>query len=278
MNNNNSILLVDPNFDPNAAIPYNLLLKITADSLCYVIVNAENNRVEVLYDRQNFQDHKRELLPLLDADLYLKLAFNNVKICSYTINSISIPDDFYEEKLLETYTPYFTARESYSSTIHSLSIPRLGFKTIFLFPQIVEDAIAAFWPEAEKFEQTAGLLSDEKNGIAIKLMVDFTAGSFFAMLCQNGKLLFQNFFLTEDADEFTYYLMLIFKQLDLDPMQIDVLISGLINEGDPQQDVLKKHFRSVRWNFPAMEKIENGVLVDMPAHYYTSLLALQLCE
>jgi hypothetical protein len=278
MNNKNSILLVDPNFDPNAAIHCNLLLKITADSLCYVIINTQNNRVEVLYDRQNFLDHDNELLRLMHADPYLRLSFNSVKICSYTINSISIPNDFYVEAELEYYAPYFTELEHYSSRVNSIAIPTKEFKTIFLFPQIIEEAMNTYWPNAGKFEQTAPLLSNSNNRLDFQLSIDFTAGSFFAMLIKNGSLIFQNFFLTEDAGEFTYYLMLIFKQLQLDPAQIDVLISGIINEGDPQQEVLKKYFRSVSWNVPAAEALESGILEDMPAHYYTSLLALQLCE
>jgi hypothetical protein len=278
MNNNNSILLVDPNFDPNAAIQCNLLLKITADSLCYVIVNTQNKRIEVLYDRQNFQDHKHELLGLLHADPYLRLSFNSVKVCSYTINAISIPNDFYNDGLPDTYAPYFTELEHYSSNVNTISIPSQQHKTIFLFPQVIEDAMNKYWPEAKKFEQTAPFLSNSKYQPGFQLIIDFTAGSFFAMLNSNGELIFQNFFLTEDAEEFTYYLLLIFKQLQLDPSQIDVLISGIINEGDLQQQVLQKYFKSVIWNTASAEVLDNSILEDMPAHYYTSLLALQLCE
>jgi hypothetical protein len=278
MNNNNSILLVDPNFDPNAALHCNLLLKITADSFSYVIVNTENKRVEVLYDRQNLQNQKRELLPLLHADPYLRMTFNSVKVCSYTINSISIPNDFYNEEEIERYAPYFSEPEHYSSTINTLSIPSKEFKTLFLFPQVVEDALQTYWPDARKFEHTAPLLFDQKNQSGFQLTLDFTAGSFFAMLINNGELIFQNFFLTENAEEFTYYLMLIFKQLQLEPAQIDVLISGIVNQGDQQLQVLQEYFRSVNWNIPATEQLEDSILEDMPAHYYTSLLALQLCE
>jgi hypothetical protein len=278
MNNNNSILLVDPNFNPNAAIHCNLLLKITADSFCYVIVNTRTNRVEVLYDRQDFQDHKQELLALIHADPYLRLSFNSVKVCSYTINSISIPNEFYAEGMLDTYAPYFTQVENYSSTVNSIAIPSQEFKTVFLFPQVIEEAMNTYWPDAKKFEQTAPVLSDRKTEAGFQLVVDFTAGSFFAMLMRNGDLIFQNFFLTEDAEEFTYYLMLIFKQLKLEPAEIDVLISGIINEADPQQEVLQQYFRSVKWNVAKAETLENSILEDMPAHYYTSLLALDLCE
>jgi hypothetical protein len=278
MNNNNSILLVDPNFDPNAAIPCNLLLKITADSLAYAIVNTENNRVEVLYDRQNFLDHQQTLMPLLHADPYLRMSFNSVSVCSYTINSISIPNDFFKEEEIQTYKPYFTESENYSGNLNTSTVTTQNFKTIFLFPNVIEDAIKAYWPQAKRLEQTAPLLSKPQVAREFLLNLDFTAGSFYAMLTKDGALIFQNFFLTEDSDEFSYYLMLIFKQLELDPAKVDVQISGIINEGDAQQDFLKSQFRSVSMHVPDLPTLENSILEDMPAHYYTSLLAIQLCE
>jgi hypothetical protein len=278
MNNNNSILLVDPNFDPNAAIPCNLLLKITADSLAYAIVNTENNRVEVLYDRQNFLDHQQTLMPLLHADPYLRMSFNSVSVCSYTINSISIPNDFFKEEEIQTYKPYFTEPENYSGNLNTSTVTAQNFKTIFLFPNVIEDAIKAYWPQAKRLEQTAPLLAKPQVAKEFLLDLDFTAGSFYAMLTKDGALIFQNFFLTEDSDEFSYYVMLIFKQLELDPAKVDVRISGIINDGDAQQDFLKSQFRSVSMHVPDLQTLENSILEDMPAHYYTSLLAIQLCE
>jgi hypothetical protein len=278
MSNNNSILLLDPNFDPNAAIPCNLLLKITADSISYAIVNTENNSVEVLYDRQNFQDHQHTLLPLLQEDPHLKMSFSNVYVCSYTINSISIPNDFFKETELHTYRPYFTEPENYSQNLNTCTLGTRDFKTIFLFPNVVEEAINTHWPEAKKLEQTAPLLSTPQIEAGLLLAIDFTASSFFAMLIKDGGLIFQNFFLTENADEFSYYLMLIMKQLELDPAQVDVQISGIINEGDVQYKFLKNQFQSVHLHAPDAPTLENSIMEDMPAHYYTSLLALQLCE
>jgi hypothetical protein len=278
MNNNKSILLLDPNYDPNSAIPCNLLFKITADSISYAIVNTENNRVEVLYDRQDFIDHKQTLLPLLHADPYLKMSFNSVSVCSYTINSISIPNELFKQEELQSYRSYFTEPENYAGDLNTYAVPTQTFKTIFRFSNTVEEAIRTYWPEAKKLEQTAPLLSPPQTSRRLLLVLDFTAGSFQAMLFKENALIFQNFFLTEHADEFSYYLMLIFKQLELNPAEVDVRISGIINEGDAQHQFLKDHFGSVQMQAPEPATLENSIMEDMPAHYYTSLLALQLCE
>jgi hypothetical protein len=278
MNNNNSILLVDPGFDPDTATNCDLLLKVTADSLSYAIVNTGNNRVEVLYDRQNFIHQQAEVGAAIQADPNLQLPFHQVKVCSYTINSIAIPNDFFKEELLDTYRPYFTDLDNYSDDLHTAAVATQPFKTVFLLPRAIEDAINSSWPDAHRFEQSAPFLATPKPEQAHYLLLDFTAGSFYAMLVKDGALIFQNFYQTEDAEEFMYYLMLISRQLHLDPAQTDVLVSGIINSGDPQYQILAKRFRSVNLHTPGFQVLEETILEDMPAHYYTSLLALQLCE
>jgi hypothetical protein len=278
MNNNNSILLVDPGFDPDTATNCDLLLKVTADSLSYAIVNTRNNRVEVLYDRQQFIHQQAGLGAAIQGDPNLKLPFHQVRVCSYTINSITIPNEFFKEEQLETYTSYFADLENYSSSLHTSTIAAQSFKTVFLLPRAVEDTINSSWPNARRFEQSAPFLATPKPERETQLLLDFTAGSFYAMLVKDGALIFQNFYQTEDAEEFMYYLMLISRQLQLNPSQTDVLISGIINAGDRQYEILTKRFRSVSLDNPGFQIWEETILEDMPAHYYTSLLALKLCE
>jgi hypothetical protein len=278
MSNNNSILLVDPNFDPDTATNCDLLLKVSADSLSYAIVNNRNNRVEVLYDRQNFIHQQVEIGAAIEADPNLRLPFRQVKVCSYTINSIAIPNEFFKEEQLDTYSTYFTDLKNYSADLHTASIATQPFKTVFLLPQGIDDVINSSWPDARRFEQSAPFLATTKPEADNHLWLDFTAGSFYAMLVKDGTLLFQNFYDTADAEEFMYYLMLISRQLQLIPAQTDVLISGIINPGDPQHKILNQRFKSATLHSPGAHLLEQTILEDMPAHYYTSLLALQLCE
>lgn len=278
MNNKNSILLEDPAFDPVAALNCNLLLKITADSFSYAIVNTVEQKVEVVYDCQDFQPTAYNLSSTILSDPYLSLLFNRVKISSYTTNTVSIPKALYTEAVAAPYFQYFSDLDHYSSNVYTAAYSGQDFTNLFLLPNAVESALKSHWREAGTYEQTAGLLALNAGAATQQFYLDFTAGSFQAMLLQHGKMIFQNVFQIENTEEFHYYLLLLLKQLNIDTTQTRLLASGIFNEGDEQYDILMKYFPVIQLCTPAEALTNNSILEDMPPHYYTSLLALNLCE
>lgn len=288
MNNKNSILLEDPAFDPVLALNCNLLLKITADSFSYAIVNTLEDKIQVVYDCQDFEPTEQNLSATILSDPYLSLLYNRVKIGSYTTNTIAVPEDIFTPDNTAPYLKYFSNLEQYSSNVYTASYSGQDFKSLFLLPNAVESALKSHWREASSFEQTAPLLAVDQNSANDAALeqptsnhtfyLDFTAGSFHALLMQQGKMIFQNVFQIENPEEFHYYLLLLIKQLQIDVTQIKVLATGILNEGDEQHSILLKYFPAVTLSLPAATNITDSILEDMPPHYYTSLLALNLCE
>jgi hypothetical protein len=278
MNNKNSILLEDPAFDPVAALNCNLLLKITADSFSYAIVNTAEDKVEVVYDCQEFQPTVNNLSSTILSDPYLSLLFNRVKISSYTTNTISVPQEIFTADVVAPYFQYFSDLEHYSSNVYTGTYSGQDFKSLFLLPNAVESAIKSHWREAGTYEQAAALLALNQTGTKQQFYLDFTAGSFHAMLLQDGKMLFQNVFQVENPEEFHYYLLLLLKQLNINTTETALLASGILNEGDEQHNILMKYFPAVQLCTPGEHTLNDSILEDMPPHYYTSLLALNLCE
>jgi hypothetical protein len=278
MNNTNSILLEDPGFDPVSALNCNLLLKITADSFSYAIVNTLEDKVKVVYDCQDFQPTEHNLSATILSDPYLSLLFSRVKIGSFTTNTIAVPEEIYSHEIEVPYFDYFTDLDRYSSTLHSASYTGQDFKSMFLLPNAVEAIIKSHWREADAYEQSASLLVLNQTSKAQHFFLDFTAGSFHAMLLNDGKMIFQNVFQVENPEEFHYYFLLLIKQLKISTNDTKVSASGILNEGDEQHRILLKYFPEVTLCSPSESSIHNSILEDMPPHYFTSLLALNLCE
>ncbi len=278
MNNKNSILLEDQAFDPVSALNCNLLLRITADSFSYAIVNALAGKIEVVYDCQDFQPTEHNLSATILGDPYLSLLFKTVKIGSYTTNIIAVPEEIYTPEVVDPYLKYFTDLDNYSRNLYTARYSGQDFRSLFLLPNAVESAIKIHWREARSFEQTASLLAINQIAESHQVYLDFTAGSFHAMLLEKGKMIFQNVFQIENSEEFQYYLLLLIKQLEINTTGTKVLASGILNEGDEQHSILLKYFKAVNLCTPPESTISDSILEDMPPHYYTSLLALNLCE
>ena len=274
-NNKNSILLVDPEFDPNTAPDCNLLLKITCDSFSYAIIDKCSRQLKAVFDQQECEDICFSIALALKQDSYLALPFKEIKTSVYTVNTIAIPNELYAEQDLNSYAKFFT--EEQSDTLYTQPFAQFGFTSIFNLQQFIEDTLDTHLADAKRYEQNAPVLAMAATVNSSSLILDFTAGSFNALLQKEGKLIFQNTFEIENAEEFNYYLLLLIQELDIDTAAVAVLMSGIIDENGDYHTCISRYFEHNSFNLPPANDIDHAILENMPAHYYSSLLALDLC-
>ncbi|WP_442590695.1 DUF3822 family protein [Pedobacter sp. AW31-3R] len=273
-NSKNSILLVDPEFDPATAPDCSLLLKITGDSFSYAIIDKNNKQLKAVFDQQECEDISFSLALALKQDNYLGLPFRDIKTSVYTRNTIAIPDELYAEDDLNSYAKFFT--EEQSGNLYVQPFAKYGFTAIFNLQQFIEDTLDLHMADAKRFEQNAPVLALAAAAGSSSFLLDFTVGSVNVLLQKDGKLVFQNTFDIENAQEFHYYLALLIQELLIDT-GIEVLMSGMIHENDDYHTCISSYFNHTTFNLPPANDIEKAILEDMPAHYYSSLLALDLC-
>jgi hypothetical protein len=276
MNSKNSILLVDPEFDVNSAHNCDLLIKVTADNFSYAIIDGSENRLVVLYDHQECKNVVSALSQVWSDDPHLALPFKNVKASVYTRNAIAIPNELLDAKNLDLYAKFFTVEQS--EQLHLQSLGGQDFTSIFNLDHDMEELLITKFGISKVYDHTAPLLALSSASVEKQLILDFSVGSFNALLADGGKLIFENCYETEDAEEFNYYLLLMIQQLKIDLLATEVQVSGIIHEGDKKFEAINKYFSNIKFITPDANKVSGKILDDMPNQYYTSLLALQSCE
>ena len=274
-NSKNSILLVDPEFDPNTAGNCNLLIKITGDSFSYAVIDKNSNQLKAVFDEQECEDPGAALASALKKDSYLRLPFKQIKISVYTSNTITIPNSLFNKQDLTDYANFFS--EDASDVLHIQPFSRFGFTSVFNLEKFMEETLNTHLNTAAMYEQNAPLLTLGSENRGESLLLDFTAGSFNALLLKDQEVIFQNSFQIDNPEEFNYYLLLLIQELKLSTSCASVLISGIIHKEDGYYNCLNKYFGDIRFNLPPAADIDHAILDDMPAHYYSTLLALDLC-
>jgi len=274
-NDKNSILLVDPEFDPNTASDCNLLLKITPDSFSYAIIDRNSKQLKAVFDEQECEDIISSLTLALKQDVYLSLSFKDIKASVYTVNTVAIPDELYAEAELDVYAKFFT--EEQSNTLYAQPEKKFGFTSIFNLHVFVEDMLNTYLTNAKRFEQNAPVLALAPVKSGNLLLLDFTVGSVNALLIKEEKMIFQNTYEISNSEEFNYYLVLMIQELQLDTKTTEILLSGIIHENDGSYSCISSYFNTISFHLPPAADIDYAILEDMPAHYYSSLLALDLC-
>ncbi|WP_316789972.1 DUF3822 family protein [Pedobacter frigoris] len=273
MNSKNSILLVDPDFDPNTAENCNLLIKITADSLSYAIIDKGSNEIKAVYDQQECINTIQTLANKTKTDSYLMLSFKEIKISVYTENSIAVPNELFDADNLNQYANYFG--DDQGMNLYTQPANNFGLTSIFTLSKFVDQTLASSLAHGKLFDHTAPLhaLAKEKN---TALLLDFSATSFNVLYIKDEKLVFQNYYQIDNSEELNYYVLFIINQLKINTTETEISLSGIIHKEDANYTCLAKYFKII--NFGNADTQNHKILEDMPAHYYSSLLALDLCE
>lgn len=274
MNTKNSLLLLDPEFDPHTAPQCNLLLKITKDSFSYAIINQEHKELKAVFDEQECINTLQTLKRLLKNDPYLSYPFAAVKIAVNTDNCVTVPNKLFSSDAINSYTNFFSSGES--GKLHIKPNYHFDFTAVFNLQQGMEKELDTHFETATKVDHQAPLLSLAAR-IQNGLLFDFTALSFSLLQVSDGKLGFKNTFEISNAEEFNYYLLLLLKQLEPAVKDMPVYLMGIVNHDDEKHLILQKYFRNIQFTLPQNDKLDYTILEDMPAYYYSNLLAIDLC-
>ncbi|KRT14912.1 hypothetical protein ASU31_16465 [Pedobacter ginsenosidimutans] len=266
---NNSLLLVDPNFKTDASANCHLLLKITNDSFSYAVIGKDTEEINIIFDKQGCEDVQKELKSAFETDSYLSLNYATIKAAIHTSNFIFIPDEWFDGENLSVYAKYLGS----DAKVYTKHNDKLGFNTVFCLD---EDLKANLPEKTDLFPQSEPLMVLFNHLADESLLIDFTAVSFNVLYIKDKKIVFQNHYQSENAEEFNYFLLLMIEQLGLTDA-IPVYLQGIINEDDEHYNCLLKYFNQLYFFLPA-GKQNSELLADMPKHYFSGLLALDLCE
>ena len=272
--NNKSILLIDPEFDPKLSEELSLVVKIGADSFSYAIIDQDKKLVYAIYDEQECDDGAQTLNAKLKADAYLTLAYRSVKVAAHTENSVLVPNAFFDAESVALQSNHFI--NSDSTNIYAQPAENSEFTTVFSVEKDLENTINTQWPQSIKLVENAGLMNLANSVTSDTLIIDFTVGAFDIVYTKERQLIFQQHYQFDDVEEFTYYLMLIVSQLQIDTKITPLSVCGIISPGDEKWNRLTKYFSQVDF-LEIQTGLNTTILDDMPAHYYTSLLSLYAC-
>ena len=271
---NNSILLINPHFEPTNSANLSLLVKIGIDTFSYAIIDDERKFVHAVFDEQECESSYEKFKERLKTDAYLKLAYHSVKVAAHTQHIVFVPQELFNESEVALHTKFFADEDT--QTVYVQPSLAQNLHTVFSLPQSLEKVVNEIWPNSTKLQQSSSLFELANNVAGDSIIIDFTVGSFQFLYLKEGKLVFTQSYQFEDIEELTYYLLLIVNQLNIDVQQTAVKTVGIIHEDDAKWNLLAQYFNKV----DLLEidlNLDTNILDDMPSHYYTSLLALQQC-
>lgn len=107
--------------------------------------------------------------------------------------------------------------------------------------------------------------------------VVFYNDKFIAAFFINGAVQLMQTFAYQTPEDTAYFLLLVCRQFNIQPDQMTLYISGLIDTQSALYSELIKYFSQVEYEGVPDGYTTEGILNEYPAHYFSPMLRMSLC-
>ncbi|MXV50616.1 DUF3822 family protein [Pedobacter sp. HMF7647] len=262
----------EPGFQSQQSSKCDLLISVTDSVFSYLVVDMLHDQAKI-YGSIGFKN-LTDLESAIDETAILRFYYRKVKISIQTNLFAFIPQEVFDEGDAGRYAGFVGGGVTLTNAIKTASI-----KTVASFDTQLKEFLTKRFPsaliltQAEPFVEAAlKFYSSESR----QLFIGIAGEKFELLLTEGKKVIFYNLLPKHDADEFNYYILTIIKQLQINPKEVSVILSG---EYDAEViERLEKYFNEIHHVIAAL-------VVNIPDDFKTieqtrifTLSALLLCE
>lgn len=145
---------------------------------------------------------------------------------------------------------------------------------IYAIPRELHEQLTRKFPAANFCHQASAALKNSHAAPGGYLQVDFRPNEFSLLAIKNNKLLLSRSFEYSAPEDVIYYLLKTCQQFSLSQNEVQLELSGLIDQQSALYKELYQYFIHVDLRQPAWNIGDK----DHPAHFFTSLNDLVKCE
>lgn len=230
-----------------------LSVQFSLSGLSFLVIN-QNTEEEVLYIKKSYDQPRSpeelliEMTSVISEHTKLQDEFCEVNIIYATSLYAIVPTPLFDEKLTSEYlklnskilaTDYVAFDQLENPDITIVYIPFININN-YLF-----DRYGNF-----KYHHAATLLLKhilikEKHSIIPKLYINLGKDMFDILIIDKGELTLCNSYEFKTPEDFIYYILFCLEQLKLNPEMIACVLSGEVEELDPNYNILFAYIRHI---------------------------------
>ncbi|HMQ46042.1 MAG TPA: DUF3822 family protein [Saprospiraceae bacterium] len=276
--------IIEDNFSQRNTLSYELSILIGVDSFDYVITDVGHQILALTSTA--FDPAKATLLDQIKQELeqqhpLLKNRYKNVKVACANEKMTLIPSRLYNDAERITYLSQTITLKA-EDEIRVNDLPVLQAKNVFAIPIAVTELVQQHFSGARIFHLCSALLTGFRQSITpserqFRVLVHLKGDLLYITLFDHAHLFYCNSFSYKSAKDFLYYILLVFKQFDLNPEEIPLWVSGRLVPDSEIYRLLYRYIRHLHFvRLPAFYQA-GPKLSEEPAHFYFDLLSINLC-
>lgn len=279
-----SIDIYEDTFVKNAVSSYNLSVLVGTDRFSFMAFDQDQQKVQLLKSYQ-FHAEKKQAIKTIVHEIYsqdslLNNGFHQTSIAIVNEKNSLIPSRLYEENQENTYLRRLIDLPEEDVLLVN-EIAELDIRNVFSIDTGLKNILHSYFPNAQLFHVSTlfikGARELSKHRAGFQIYLNVIGRNFQIVLFENQDLVFSNIFSYKSANDFVYFLMLIFDQFKLKPEAIPLYLCGQITEDSEIYKLIYRYIRHIHFislphflNFGPRLKNETN-------HHFFNLYCSKLC-
>lgn len=267
-------------FDPGASRACDLFLVLEDEQILLSVVNQQN---DYLAFSQVFPNHKilspEALREATQKEEWLRLPYRSVSVGISDHHFSFLPERLYDGQDLSRYFSLLLDEEEGSFQDDILDQP--GLRNIFFIKNNLKEALKEQFPTHRLCHFSSALISAfyqhslEMEGPKVYLYV--SGHHLYISHFRGHDLVFFNRFTFRSTRDFLYFTLLLYRQFDLKPDQVPVLLSGSLLKDSSIYELLFRYLRKVAFlPLPPFLNFQSVVRQEQ-SHLFFGTYAMKLC-
>lgn len=276
----------DKSFSDLKTSDYQLFLQVSKNGLSYTVFNPQTNTfigIESYMFNDIYNDYSllSPLQALLNQTTILQKNFKKI-IVSYVNNRATlIPKPIFQANNLKVYHQFNFAQQD-EDIFKSDFLINLSAYNVYSIPDYIVNAFNNLANVVFHHFSTAliesSLLIAKKSKTAVIVEVHVLPNSFQITVVKNQQLELYNTFNYQTSEDFIYYLLFVFNQLNIKNDEATIRLTGEVDKNSAIYDMLYKYINTIEFCELPNDLNYSYVFEQTQKHYHYALFNLYLCE
>lgn len=283
-----TISVFDKKFSLTDSTEYSLSIQINLDGFSFLVRDLRTNKFcglkHIPYNEGIHPDDlSKELNKVLSKEPLAEAPYASVQMVYWTPLVILIPESLFDTDHLKNYFEFNTELPENCALYHK-KLKNIGAFIVYSIPSDIATIAGqyfnniAFYCQSQPVIESA-LMHQKSGATGSRIYLQVTNGFFDITYMNVGKLVLQNCFKYSNPADFTYFVLNIFEQFNLNPESTPVFLSGSITKLSEEYFGISRYIRDLQFMSPTdMEETFTHAFTDKELHRYTTLTELSICE
>ncbi len=277
--------LIDRSLDRENTQKYHLSIQADLNGLSFCILDLEERRYIGLRNYAfgnifSIEEYVNRLAEVFKEDGLLNIKYKSVSIIYLTRKSTLIPRSYFDRTYLKT---YFRFNQSINELdeINYNYLSEINAYNVFAVPNYIANEAIKWFGNMKLFHQATPFIKSifekdtdrEGNCVYVNInnkFIDIAVAS-------KEQLYLYNTFEYQNETDLLYFVLYIYKQLNMDTQKNKLFISGEQSDNIKYYNALKKYIKSIR-SLEPFDFMFSGILDQLDKHKFLNLFNLVSCE